>query len=365
MPIVYPAQTFGRYRLGLGLAYQLVHERFGFDLGEEFHRNLDCRIVTGMEIDRAVFEAYGGLGLGFKEPFPRVSIEPFGHRFVPAMYGCPCSYAVDAEPWSRPRVLSTKEIDALPPWTAERFADSAPVRLVADQIGQLKQRYATYRVPDREFNPHWRRMSAVQNLGSVINTAFSIQGEQLFVDYAENPDAVRKLYAHITQLMLLGLERFATLDGWPLQDVFVGNCTVAMISPEDYAKFSYPEDRRLMEYARSVGARFTIHQDSEANRQLENYAKFEHLHGFDLGQDTDFERLATLAPHAEVNCILFPAWIEAHGPDHIRAELTRLMTVGRRFPRFSFTMWEIDTRLDGAPLHTFYDAFRRCARECG
>jgi uroporphyrinogen-III decarboxylase len=280
------------------------------------------------------------------------------------MYGCECGYAVDAEPWSRPRVLSRDEIEALPPWTAERFENSEPVKLVADQIGQLKKRYAVYRVPDREFNPHWRGMSAIQNLGSVINTAFSVQGEELFVQYAEQPEAVHKLYDHITQLMLLCLERFPAMDGWPLKEVFVGDCTVAMISPQDYATLNYPQDHRLMELARSAGARFTIHQDSDANQQLENYAKFEYLHAFDLGQDTDFVRLASLAPNAEVNCILFPAWIESHGPEDIREELTRLMTVGKRFPRFSFTMLEMDTRLDGAPIHMFYDAFRRCAREC-
>lgn len=364
MPIVYPAQSYGRYRLGLGLTYKLIHERFGFELGEEFHRNLDCRVVTAMEIDRAVFEAYGGLGLGYKEPFPRVSIEPFGHRFVPAMYGCECGYAVDADPWSRPRTLSAEEIKNLEPWTPERFAASEPVRVVADQIDQLKQRYDRYRVPDREFNPHWRGMSAVQNLGSVINTAFSVQGEELFVDYAERPGLVHKLYDNITQLMLLGLECFSALDGWPLRDVFIGDCTVAMISPEDYARFNYPQDHRLMEFARAIGAGFMIHQDSDANRQLENYARFEHLSGFDLGQDTDFEKLASLKPEAEVNCLLFPAWIEAHSAADMAEELTRLMIIGRRFRRFSFTMLEMDTRLDGDPIHMFYETFQRCARDC-
>ena len=33
-------------------------------------------------------------------------------------------------------------------------------------------------------------MSSLQNLGSVVNTAFSIQGQQLFLDYAVAPDLV-------------------------------------------------------------------------------------------------------------------------------------------------------------------------------
>jgi hypothetical protein len=105
MPIVYPKRVFGRWRLGLGVTYKLLHDRFGFDFGERYHRDLPYRVETTMEIDRAVFDANGHLGLGYKNPFPRVSIESFGRRFVPAMYGCQCGYAVDADPWSRPRVL--------------------------------------------------------------------------------------------------------------------------------------------------------------------------------------------------------------------------------------------------------------------
>ena len=71
MPIVYPLKTFGRFRLGMGITYKLLHDRFGFNFGERYHRDLDCRIQTTMEIDRAVFGVYGDFGLGFENPHPR------------------------------------------------------------------------------------------------------------------------------------------------------------------------------------------------------------------------------------------------------------------------------------------------------
>ncbi len=363
MPIPYPSQTFGRFKLGLALTYKLVHDRFGFDLGQRYHRDLDCRIRTTMEIDRAVFEAYGKIGLGFERPYPRASIEPFGHRFVPAMYGCLTGYAPDADPWGKPRVLDGDEIRALEPWSVERFERCEPVQVVLSQVAQLKRRYEAYRVPDKEFNPHYRAMSSVQNLGSVVNTAFSVQGEDLFIRYLTEPDLVRRLYGNITELMLVCLDYFPRVDGWPLADVFVGNCTVAMLSPAQYAALNEPHDRRLMEHARTIGARFTIHQDSNANPHLENYARLEHVDALDLGQDTDFERLGRLFPKAKVNCILFPAWIESHPADEVRRELLRLMELGKRFPAFSFTLLEIDTRLDGDRLFEFHETFRRCALE--
>ena len=253
MPVFYPQQTFGRYHLSLGLTYQLIHDQFGFDLGERYHMDLDHRIRTTMEIDRAVFDRYGSIGLGHKEPFPRVSIEPFGHRFMPAMYGCETGYLSDGEPWSKPRGLTEEDIRSLEPWTIERFEKSEPVRAILSQMTQLRKQYEAYRVPEKEFNPHYRAMSSLQNLGSVINTAFSLQGQDLFINYLTAPELVRSLYANITQLTLLCLEYFPRLDGWPLKDIFVGNCSVAMISPAQYAAFNEPEDRQLMEYARKIG----------------------------------------------------------------------------------------------------------------
>jgi hypothetical protein len=365
MPIVYPMRTFGRYRLGMGITYKLLHDRFGFDFGQRYHLDLDYRIKTTMEIDRMVFETYGDLGLGYEHPYPRSSIEPFGHRFMPAMYGCPCGYAKDAEPWSRPRVLSAEEIDNLPPWIPELFEESEPVRAVLSQYDQLKKHYAPFRVADKEFNPHYRGMSSLQNLGSAINTAFSVQGDRLLLDYVDAPETVGKFYANITQLMLLCLERFPREDGWPLTDIFVGDCTVSMISPRQYAALNAPADRRLMDYARSIGARFMIHQDSDVNPHLENYAGLEYVQAFDFGQDTDFEKLGRLRPQAAVNCILFPAWIASHSPDDIRAELRRLMQIGKLFPSFTFTCLELDEKLDGDKIRAFFETFAQCARDVG
>jgi hypothetical protein len=363
MSLCYPMQSFGRYGLSLGLTYKLIHERFGVDLGERYHRDLDYRVRTTMEIDRAVFDRYGRIGLGYREPFPRITIEPFGHRFMPAMYGCECSYAADAEPWGRARGLTKEQIEALPPWTPERFEASEPVQIVLAQIAQLKTRCDNYRVPSHDFCPHYRTMSALQNLGSVINTALSVQGEQFLIDYMTEPDLVRRLYMSITQLMLLCLERFPQIDGWPLRDVFIGNCSVAMISPRQYAEFNEPADWRIMEFARSIGARLMIHQDSNANPHLENYAQFDYVQAFDLGQDTDFERLYHLCPRASVNCILFPSWIGSHSGDEIRAELVRLMRPLAKFPVCSFSLLDIDTKLDGDPLFAFCETFAQCAQE--
>lgn len=362
MSSFYPWQTHGRYRLAMGLSGLLVHENYGVDLSEKFYHDIAYRVKTSLEIDRAVYETYGRMGLGSKNPTPRLSVEPYGHRFMGAMYDCEPRYLEDGEPWVLERCLSGDEIRALESWTVERFENSEPVKVILSQIDYLKKNYECLPIPTDQFIPHYRPMSSLQNLGSVINNAFSVQNEKLYMDYIDDPEAVHLFYNNITDLMILAMDYFSKVDGWPLTDVFIGNCSIAMISPENYQEYNYPYDHRLMDYARSIDATFMIHQDSDVTQQLENYAGFDFLHGIDFGQDTDFEKAAELMPHVDVNCLLFPFWINTHSDDEIREELLRLMDIGKKFQSMSFCVWEIDPDLGGDKIFSFYDIFCQCAK---
>jgi len=364
MPLFYPMQRFGRFGLGMGLAARLLHDHFGLDLGERFHRDIVHRIEAVREVDRMAAGAFGSIGLGFAEPFPRATIEPFGHRFVPVLYGCRIRYAADEEPAVLPLPLDAGALASLPAWTPERLALQEPVKEVLAQQQTARRRYGDVGAEARRrmgYNPHERPLSTLQNLGSVINTAVSAHGQDVLLRYADDPDALRTLYRSITDLMLLCLRTFPAVDGEPLSTVFVGNCTVAMIGPRQYAELNAAFDRELAAFARSIGARFLVHQDSDVTPHLAGYARLGAVHGLDVGQDTDFDAAALLFPGASANCILFPSWIRSTPPEGIREELTRLMRVGRKFADFTFTILEIDPDLAAGKIFEFHEIFRRCA----
>ncbi len=280
------------------------------------------------------------------------------------MYGCECAFEADSEPWGKPRRFSPEEIDALPAWTPERFEQSEPVREVVAQFQYLRKHYDIRPPADpAAFCPHFRLLNSLQNLGSVINTATTVQGEDLLEEYVLNPERVRRCFANITELMLLCLRFFPELDGCPLRDVFIGNCSVAMISPQHYRELNQPFDRVIADYARQIGARFTMHQDSGVTPHLENYATLGEIHGFDFGQDTNLEKAAQVLPRADGSCILFPSWVKEQSADTLREELLRLMRLGKRFPAFQFTLYEIDPFLAGDKIVEFYEVFRQCAEQ--
>jgi uroporphyrinogen-III decarboxylase len=347
MAIVYPAQSFGSFKLGMGFNFRFIHSKFGFDLGERFHKDPDYRIGTTQEIDRCIFDLYGEIGLGFENPDPRPSVEPFGHRFIPAMYGCQCHFANDAEPWVEGKFYTEDDILTLKEWSWEDFKKSIPVLETVYQAEYLHKKYGYF--------------SSLPNLGSTINTAISLRSNQLFVDYIENPDLVRKLYRNITDLMIMTVEHFEKIDGRPESNLFLGNCTVAMISPNNYQNVNMEFDIDYINYAKKKGAIFCIHQDSNVTPHIKNYAKLPHVSILDIGMDTDFELLSEYFPNAEVNCIWFPQWIISHTSSEIEAEVERLMKIGTKFKNFSFTFCEIDELIAEEKIFAFSESVERYA----
>jgi len=363
MPLFYPTRFFGRFGLGMGLTSALLHEKFGLDFGERFHSDILFRVRALMEIDRLAWEAFGDLGLGYEEPFPRATIEPFGHRFVPVLYGSECAYAASEEPAARHRRLDPAGLASLPAWTPERFDASDAVRQVASQLATLRAHHDSLEeyAARMDYNPHYRPLSSLQNLGSVINTAVSTFGEDILLLYEDDPALLKAFYRNVTDLMLLCLDRFPRLDGRRLDHVFVGDCTVAMISPRQYEACNLSFDAELSRYASSIGARFLVHQDSGVTPHLSNYARLGAVHELDFGQDTDFSETARLFPGASANCILFPSWIAATPLEEIRSELRRLMRAGRAFTRLTFSIFEVDPALAAGRIHEFTEVFRQCA----
>jgi hypothetical protein len=362
MPIFYPTQWFGRFGLSLAVTYQLVHSRYGVDMGERYHKDIRFRIETSTEIDRMVYEDFHSIELGYREPFPRCSIEPFGHRFLPALYGSQLCYASGEEPAALRRDFRPEDLDLLEPWTLQRFTAAEPVREVVAQTQYALAHYDADAPHSRlEYNPLYLPFSSLQNLGSVINTAVSVYGEDVLMLYASEPQLLRRFYANILELILLCLRYFPQVDRRRLEHVFVGNCYVAMISPRHYRECNEEFDRRILEFARGIGAEFLMHQDSDVTAHLPNYARLGQIQALDFGQDTDFEQLHRLFPDCRVNCILFPAWLQFHPIEELREELERIMRIGARFPRFTFSILEIDPALGAGKIFEIVELFRACA----
>ncbi len=366
MSVFYPLQTYGRSSVCYGLTPSLLHARYGVDFGERFHRDIAFRVEALMEADRAVARDFRELGIGFAEPFPRATIEPFGHRFVPALYGCEIAYSPSEDPMCRKMSLDPSALESLAPWSRHRLEATVDARIVLEQARWAREHCDREEAERRlGYNPHSLPLSSLQNLGSVVNTAVSVFGEDALLLGIDAPDVLRAFYANVTDLMLVCLDYFPVVDGRRLHTVFVGDCSVSMISPSQYAELNLESDRRLAMYARSIGARFLVHQDSGATPHLCNYALLGKVDGLDFGQDTNWELASRTFVGATANCIIFPSWLHSHTKKEIEEELRRLMRAGNGFTSFTFSILEVDPRLAAGKIFEFHDAFRAAAVKAG
>jgi hypothetical protein len=278
------------------------------------------------------------------------------------MLGCAMCYDAGEDPSSLRRAFDAEEIRRMPAWTPQRFETAEPVRVVLEQARWAREHCDRAEAERRlGFNPHAQPLTSLQNLGSVINTAVSVFGEDALLLGLDEPDLLRAFYRNVTDLMLLCLDRFPREDGRTLHTVFVGNCSVAMISPAQYLTANREHDLRLAEYARGIGARFLVHQDSGATPHLAGYRGLGKVDGIDFGQETDWEAAARAFPGAEANCILFPSWIRAHSREELREELRRLVRAGAAFPRFTFSLLELDAELAEGRIFELHEEMRRAA----
>jgi len=362
MSLFYPVQRFGRLGVSYGITPSLLHQRYGLDSGERFHRDIAWRVTQLMEIDRMVANDFVELGIGFTEPFPRATIEPFGQRFVPALYGCEIVYSPSEEPSCGRKGLNKEDIRSLPRWSIERLEASEHVRTVCEQAQWVRNHYDREAAEKRlSLSLHSPPLTSLQNLGSVINTAVSMFGEDALVLSMEEPELLRAFYSNVTDLMLLCLDYFPRIDGRRLSTVFVGDCTVAMISPTQYEAINLEYDKSLAQYARRVGAEFFVHQDSGATPHLGNYFRLGAVHGLDFGQDTDWGAAAQIFPGAVASCIVFPSWIRAHSRNELKEELIRLAQSASGFSSFTFSVLEVDMELSQGKIFEFHEVFKDVA----
>jgi hypothetical protein len=194
-----------------------------------------------------------------------------------------------------------------------------------------------------------------QNLGSVMNTAIYLRPMELFTDYYERPEMVRKLFALITNRMKLSYEYFAMLDD-EQSGIGVGNCSVCMISPALYEGFNRGYDLEMMELAKALGVPFSMHQDSNVTPYINSYRAFDYVSSFDIGFDSDVKAMREAFPNCVLNIFLYTSFLVARTPAEIARDVKILMADAGDSELTGFSCYDIDSHVDDDKVRALYEA---------
>jgi uroporphyrinogen-III decarboxylase len=333
--------------LNIGFSYQWWNKNYGFEFDEKFYLNPERKLNIQIEMDNILKKRFPQTDFWNSKSnsnmvsTTNLAVEPFGHRFFPAMFSCKIRYSKNQTPWAEDNILSEKEIEDMPFITIDEFKDHKYVKCIVEQTEKVKSKFGY--------------CSSQQNFGSVINTGMYLRGMNLFYDFYENSRLVHKLFSLITNMMVVAYDYFSEIDN-KKSDLGIGNCSVAMLSPEIYKEFNYKYDKVIMEKAKKENVQFGIHQDSDVTSFIEVYKPFEYLHSFDIGWDTKIRAFRKNFPNIDINIFLYTNFLINHSVGEIHREIRRMIAEGAPIERLGFTCGDIDDNIEDEKVIALYDA---------
>lgn len=309
--------------LGVGFYPDWFYAHYGISFDRQYYFDPETRVEARREIDKRLYERFGDVGLGNADPEPKPLIT-FGMVMLPAVFGCEIVFEDDALPWAMPLNLSEKEVMKLAPPDLLR---SYPMTEMVKQIEHLERKYG--------------RVVGDINVAGVQNLALKIRGDQLYVDYFENPGLCRRLLDVCAQTVIQLFEFNRKVTGTGAVDVtpmcdpklcVLPNCTIEQISLDTYEKFVLEHDVRVAEACRPIG----VHHCGSVNEALDGYAKIPHLEFIEIGFGSDVKRTRRVfGPDVAVNARINPVLMKNGAPEEVEAEVRRLIDEGAPLHNFS------------------------------
>lgn len=297
-------------RVSLGFEPAWFHKRCGVDFSERWHGDPVYRYESLKVMKAALVKA-----------FPRVrSWDPaneedlatlsgcYGICVVPKVFGIPLRYRADGWPACDPiRKLSTRDIGML---DVKRLLDGPFVEELFHQMDVIES--------------EWGKIAGYLNWQGVLNNAFHLRGQDVFLDLHDRPAFVHDFFSLITEVMI----RLARMvqerqrrSGFYVNQLSVSNCTMNMLSPEMYRRFVLPYDTKI---ARAF-ERFGVHT---CNWDVTPYTgvlrELPNLGYLDMGLMSDLAKVKGRFPEPRRAVIYSPVRLQEAPPEAIRQDLERV-----------------------------------------
>ena len=294
----------------IGFTPKWFHKALGIDFGERWHKEPGYRRESVIAMRAAIRKRFPGTKIGSIDRPPKpldLLTGVYGGSLIAALYGIPIIYAADNWPDCKQQYLEDAQIDKmLPP-----NLDANPV--FEDLIRQM----------DWIAN-HEGKVEGYLNWQGVLNNAYRLRGEKLFLDMTTALDRCLHLFECIYTTMIEAIKRineYQHKSGIDINFITISNCLVNMISPQLYHNLLLPFDKRIEKEFGNIA----IHNCAwNINPYIDDYKTFTHLGYIDLGFDSDLNRVKESFPHARRAVIYPPVDLINKSIDTIKEDLIKI-----------------------------------------
>ncbi len=292
----------------------------GISFEKDFFYDPGYRVEVEQKMDAYLYERFGDLGLGRKNAGARPVVGPVhlaAGFIVSGLLGCEVKFHEKASPDVIGRNMSDAEIMQLSVPDIEGCASLSELRSMMDT---LEDRFGYI---EGDFN--WE---------GVQNIALDLRGEQLFIDYFENPRIVKHLFDVVSETLVRFVKYIKARTGTSSLSVnpstgcfkphvnLHSNCSIAMISPDTYEEYLLEYERYLSKNLQPYGIH---HCGNNMHKFSGAYSKVGGVCFYDVGWGADVKECRQKLPDEFFNIRLSPVRIRTNSVQDIEEDILGLV----------------------------------------
>ncbi len=323
------------------------NENVGVEFDEKFFWNPEYRIKADQAMRKELYQRFGELGLGEKDPTPRpiLGSDLIASGFLySAIMGCEVCYAPNDPPQVIQKNISDQELSAL------SMIDIDQNLLWKDTLKQAK-------ILEEQYG----EVISHINLQGVQNIALDLRGSELFIDYYTKPQEAEKLLQCCTQLMIDTGKVFKQFSPYlshgvsaitriVAPDIYLtSNCTVEMISEETYEKCLLHFDSQLAKVFRPFGVH---HCGKSTERLAKAYAKL-YPEFVEVGAFSDIAAVRKAMPEVFLNLRYSPVKLKSVSKKELANDITSMFRANGDSKKVSISCVGIDNEVDDEIIREF------------
>jgi len=290
----------------------------GITFDEDFFFHPAKRVEAERKMELILYERFGKYGLGenHDKDMPVIgAVHNAAGYLLSGMMGCKLEFHESTPPEV---IVANREELAI---DSEKVFHSVSFKRFEQLCGSLKAKYGY--------------LAGDVNWGGVLNTALDLRGQMIFMDMFDKPNAVKDYFqkiAKVTERFAKGIEKETGTSSIAVnrivrhfsKPVFLhSECSVTMISREQYDEFLLPIDLEWSKNNRPYGIHFC---GNDPDRFAASFAKLPHLDFLDVGWGGNLKILRQHLPNTFLNIRLSPVEIVKQTPEQIRTAINSLIS---------------------------------------
>lgn len=280
-------------RLSLGFEPAWFVQRCGVDLGEKWHKDPRFRRGELEKMKAELIRTFPEVPYWRKDdPRDLATVSGvYGAYPIPHLFGIPLRYYSDKWPELEPeRRLSVEEIEQL---TAKEVLRSQVMDELFEQMEVIERQ--------------WGPVHGYLNWQGILNNAFNIRGQKIFMDLYDRPDFVHRFFDLITEVMIgfgQQVQERQRASGFHIDQMSVSNCVVNMISPDAYGSFIRPREEQIAGQFERFGVHTCNWNITPYIEELRTLPKLGYL---DMGMVSDMPRVKAAFPETR-RAVIYSPW---------------------------------------------------------